>query len=291
MHKTVLSIVIPVYRVKDYLEECIQSVLQQDFSEPFRIILLETGSDDGSDEICRIYQERYPDKIDWFHYDENKGISFARNLGILHSMGEYVSFVDGDDILKPCFLSSLYKKAKEDESLQIVFSGYEFLRSSGEVKKAKNVHFDGRGKDALLSFYRRCDFYRGYCWGGIFKREFLLQNHLFFDCDMKMYEDMLFLYRALYEANHVLFMAKPNYSYRQHASSTMASSKDWLHPHLLCLEKFHAFLSLQNPEFLKKMTVSRALKKQIRLDCRKSCPKTTYKKTYKSTMKKLKGMG
>ncbi len=290
MYKTVLSIIIPVYRVKDYLEECIKSILQQNFSEPFRILLLETGSDDGSDEICRIYQEKYPERIDWFHYDENKGISFARNLGIFHAIGDYVCFMDADDLVKPDFLSTLYKKAKEDDSLQIIFSGYEYLLESGEVKKAKNVHFDGRGKDALLSFYRTCDFYRGYCWGGIFKREFLLQNHLFFDCDMKMYEDMLFLYHALYAANHVLFMTKPNYSYRQHASSTMASNKDWLHPHLLCLEKFRAFLSKKDMEFLRKMKISRALKKQILLDCKKSCLKDSYKKTYKSTVKKLKEM-
>jgi glycosyltransferase involved in cell wall biosynthesis len=289
MFKTEISIIIPVYRVKEYLEECLKSVLAQDFELPFNILLIETGSDDGSDEICQRYESMYPGKVYWFHYEINQGISYARNLGILHANGKYISFVDGDDLLEPDYLTGLYSSLKKDNELQIIFGGYHFL-SDGTKKKAKYPSFEGRGRDALIRFLGHAEYYRGYCWGGLFSRNFLLQNHLMFDCDMRLYEDMLFLYKTLFCAYKVNFNKDGGYLYRQHSSSTMKTNKDWLGYHLKCLERFKMY-SHQDEKLQSLLSKpSKAIRKQLKLDCRVSNDiySKTEKQLYSETLKKFK---
>ncbi len=289
MFKTEISVIIPVYRVKEYLSECIESALMQDFQLPYNIILVETGSDDGSDEICKSYEMKYPGKVYHFHYEKNCGISFARNLGLLHANGKYVTFLDGDDFLKQDFLSKLYSDIEKDPELQICFSGYDFFYQDGTMKKARCPSFEGNGKKALKLFYKSYDFYRGYCWGGLFKRDFLLLNHLHFDCDMKLYEDMLFMYESLYSAYKVHFDDSEMYLYRQHDGSTMKMNRDWLGYHKRCLCVFRSFLKSDDSSVRYFSKPSKALKKQLKLDCQVSCPdRRSARKTYGKTLRELK---
>jgi glycosyltransferase involved in cell wall biosynthesis len=289
MFKTEISVIIPVFRIRNYLRPCIESVLMQDFDLPFNIMLIETGSDDGSDAICHEYEMKYPGKVYHFHYDKNVGISFARNLGILHANGKYIAFVDGDDVLKKGFLSRLYHQMENDTDLQVIFGGYDFLYDDGMTKKARSPIFYGNGKRALRTFYKSYAFYRGYCWGGLFKRDFLLLNHLCFDCEMKLYEDMLFLYEALYLANKVSFNDESLYLYRKHDGSTMAIHHDWLDYHLKCLKKFQSFLKSDKASIRYFSKPTKALKRQLKLDCwASSMQGTNPKKLYRQTIRKFK---
>ena len=96
-----ISLIIPVYNVADYLEETIRSVTNQSigFEDNIELILVNDGSTDSSEEICLRYAEKYPDNVRYFA-QENKGVSAARNLGLDNACGEYVCFVDGDDLLE-----------------------------------------------------------------------------------------------------------------------------------------------------------------------------------------------
>lgn len=89
LYTPLVSIIIPVYNVRDYLEECVESVIKQSY-ENLQIILVDDGSTDGSEKICDLFKNKDP-RIEVFH-KENGGLSDTRNFGILKSKGEYLFF-------------------------------------------------------------------------------------------------------------------------------------------------------------------------------------------------------
>ena len=111
------SVVIPIYNVEKYLEETILSVINQNigFEKNIQIILVNDGSTDNSENICIKYQKKYPDNIKYV-YQENKGVSSARNEGMKYVKGEYINFLDSDDIWNEDVFEKVYDffKANED---------------------------------------------------------------------------------------------------------------------------------------------------------------------------------
>jgi glycosyltransferase involved in cell wall biosynthesis len=93
---SLFSIIIPVYKVEKYLDECVQSVLSQSFTD-YECILVDDGSPDNCPQICDEYAKKY-EQIKIIH-KENGGLSDARNVGILQASGEYIVFLDSDDYL------------------------------------------------------------------------------------------------------------------------------------------------------------------------------------------------
>lgn len=93
------SIVMPIYNVEEYLENAINSVINQTigFENNIQLILVNDGSPDNSDEICKKYKEKYPENIVYV-IKENGGISSARNEGFKHAKGKYINFLDSDDM-------------------------------------------------------------------------------------------------------------------------------------------------------------------------------------------------
>lgn len=126
-----VSIVIPVYNTERYLEECLDSVINQTLSD-IEIILVDDGSTDGSAEICRRF-EHTDARIKFFSI-QNSGSSTARNVGLEHATGEYVGFVDSDDWVEACMFERLYHKAVEVDA-DIVSCGHVRHSSGRQVKK------------------------------------------------------------------------------------------------------------------------------------------------------------
>lgn len=106
MRDVAISVVVPVYRVEKYIDECIESILAQSFPD-FELILVDDGSDDKCGEICDYYAEK-DDRIVVIH-KENEGLSCARNSGIEIARGEYIALIDGDDSVNKDFLTVLYR--------------------------------------------------------------------------------------------------------------------------------------------------------------------------------------
>ncbi len=252
MSQLKISVIIPVYEEKEYLSSCLDSLLNQDFKENYDILLIETGSDDGSDQICKAYQEKAPNRVFWYHYPENKGISYARNLGLLHAMGEYVTFVDGDDTVSKDYLSSLYSETGNSD-IAIVTGGHDIV--DGEAsKKVKSVSYHGDGNKALLKFYSGKKKYFNYtCWARLYKRSFLQANKLFFPNEVGVYEDFIFLNEAFSCSCQTVFFKEVIYHYRKHSSSTLAKKKDHLTPALSALQLSKMRVSMRNPELAKKL--------------------------------------
>ena len=109
-----ISIIVPVYNVESYLKECLESIRQQTFTD-FEVILVNDGSTDSSKEIC----ERFCQQDSRFKLvtQANQGVSIARNRGVRESIGEYIMFVDSDDIIKANILDVLLSYMKADVDL------------------------------------------------------------------------------------------------------------------------------------------------------------------------------
>lgn len=105
-----ISIIVPIYKVEEYLPRCIDSILAQTFID-FELLLIDDGSPDRSGLLCDAYAEK-DERIRVFH-KENGGVSSARNCGLDHFTGNYVSFIDADDVIHPRFLEILYQNAGE----------------------------------------------------------------------------------------------------------------------------------------------------------------------------------
>jgi glycosyltransferase involved in cell wall biosynthesis len=128
--RTAVSVIVPIYQSENYLRECLDSLVSQDFDLPYEIILSVFGSSDESLAICEEYEQKYPEKIFIVLGEKNYGISASRNAGIVKSRGDYLTFVDSDDALARNFLSVLYKLAKKGD-YDIVTSGF-YMYGSGE---------------------------------------------------------------------------------------------------------------------------------------------------------------
>src|SRR5688572_25654014 len=111
MH-TLISIIVPVYNVEPYLERCIQSIIDQSYTN-LEIILVNDGSTDNSGAICDIYALK-DDRIKVYHI-VNGGSSIARNYGLKKSHGDYIGFVDSDDWVKPNMFKELIKFASTNQ--------------------------------------------------------------------------------------------------------------------------------------------------------------------------------
>ena len=103
-----VSVIVPVYNTKNYLNECLDSILKQTIEE-MEILVVDDGSTDGSTDIIKEYAEKYPTKIKAF-YKQNGGQAQARNLALLHACGEYLGFVDSDDWIDPEMYLEMYNK-------------------------------------------------------------------------------------------------------------------------------------------------------------------------------------
>jgi glycosyltransferase EpsH len=285
MNGTKISVIIPVFEVKDYLGECLDSILNQDFQYPYEIILSDFGSKDGSAEICTKYEFKYPERIYVIHSEKNYGVSASRNAGLMSARGEFVTFLDSDDKVKPNYLSTLYDLAIRTES-DIVTGGYYLLNKRAHRGWSRKK-FIGSGKTCLKKIYSSPFLkFRTFCWGRLYRTQLLRDYRISFDSDLDRFEDWVFVFKALLVAKKVAFIKKPLYYYRQRTGSLMESAEEIVTPHLKALARTKDFAMENDKKFaLDLFSKPRfAIKEQIYYDCSYS-----HKKLNTSTRKLYKG--
>lgn len=128
-----VTIIVPVYNVHAYVGECIESLMHQTYTN-LEILLVDDGSTDGSDKLCEEYA-RKDNRIRVIH-QENQGPAAARNAGLDHTKGEYVAFVDSDDVVAPVFVERLYRLLKKYHA-DISACGY--VRESEKMQKQGKI--------------------------------------------------------------------------------------------------------------------------------------------------------
>ena len=197
-----ISVIVPVYNVEEYLEECLESIKRQTYTD-IEVILVNDGSIDRSKEIC----ERYCEKDSRFKLvnQENKGLSGARNRGMLESKGEFISFVDSDDVLKKDMLEQLMKQMTS-EDIDIVECWYTNEKQELELSTPKNVKtiFQGDSKEALVSLCKD-NIVRLNAVAKLFRRQVII-NFPFLEG--LFYEDV---YGGIGILKHIRKMVKINY--------------------------------------------------------------------------------
>lgn len=206
-----ISIIVPVYNAKIYLDKCIQSILGQSYPN-FELLLINDGSNDGSKEICDKYA-KLDKRIKVFH-QINKGVSSARNTGLKNAKGDWIAFIDADDWIFPDFLSDFIIHL--DNNADLYIQGYIDSNNNEFVK-------EDRYWEANNLIIELDDIYLGqlyeFVWNKLFRSSIIKFHQLFFDEQITMLEDILFIYNYLSYAKSACNISKINYYYWRHPSS------------------------------------------------------------------------
>ena len=219
MSNSTVSVIVPIYNAEKYLEESVNSILKQTYDN-LQIILVNDGSTDNSWELCKKLENCDP-RITAVT-QKNGGVSVARNKGLELAIGEWIMFVDPDDILDKNIVSILLKEI--DNNMDIVIgSCYGFNNSS---KKRAHFFAESRSfKDDKMDLYLQLleDGYGqtgevftavGVPWGKLYRRSFLEKNNLKFDPKLRRMQDNIFNMYAFYYADKIRYVDLPLYYYR-----------------------------------------------------------------------------
>lgn len=211
-----ISVIIPIYNVEDYLEETIQSIINQTIGfDKIQLILVNDGSPDNSEAICLKYKEMYPDNILYLP-QENAGVSVARNNGLKHATGKYINFLDSDDTWdKDAFLNAYRMFKKNPKITSVMFPVVFFEASTAEYplnyKYKKNCVIDIR-EDYEYIKLQSCTI--------MFKREIVCDHE--FIKELKISEDCRFVTEILLENPYVGIVTNSKYNYRKRMAQTSA---------------------------------------------------------------------
>lgn len=146
LKRSMVSVIVPVYNVEKYMEECVDSILAQSYSN-IEIILVDDGSTDHSGEICDRYATKYPEKVRVIH-KSNGGLSSARNTGLDVAKGEFIGFIDSDDIVLPEMYNEMLE-AMERYDVDIVASHFLPWELGHKMSSSKRLTFTGNSYEAL----------------------------------------------------------------------------------------------------------------------------------------------
>lgn len=222
----IVSFVVPVYNVSSYIEQCINSMLEQN-DKNYEIILIDDESTDGSEDICNYYAEK-SDKIITYR-QKNQGVSVARNQGLLMAKGEWICFVDGDDWVEPELVSTVNRI--KDNEFDIIFFAFNSIKN-GEVENKINTELNGvvldendflmlqmsilNQGDARVKKYHHIE---GTPWAKVYRREFLQKHNLQFTPGVRKGQDGLFNMQTYEMAKCGLYNKEIVYNYRINESS------------------------------------------------------------------------
>ena len=204
----IVSIIVPVYNAEETLRRCIESVLNQGFTD-FELLLVDDGSTDSSAGICREYENG--DRRVRVIHKENTGVSDTRNLGLSEARGTFVQFLDSDDWITPDATSLMVRTARDSGADMVIA---DFYRVIGD----RVAHKGDIEKDGLLSLEEfagfmmenPADFYYGVLWNKLFKREIIAQHGLSMDKTISWCEDFMFNLEYLRHVKTCLLYTSPS---------------------------------------------------------------------------------
>lgn len=222
MNKSLVSIIIPIYNSSKWLTQCLDSVINQSYCN-LEIILIDDGSTDESGEICDNYSIK-DSRIKVIHKN-NEGVSTARNKGLSISLGEYICFVDSDDIINLDMIKTLMDLAQARQA-DMVMCSYARLKEGKQHWSVNNYNepvaegFFNR-KEALkniLSF----NGFQGFIWNKLIKRELFVSEPIVeFSPDIYICEDLLVLCKLIDKAFTIVYTNKKLYGYVIHPNSVV----------------------------------------------------------------------
>lgn len=210
-----ISVIVPVYKVEPYLRQCLDSILNQDYSA-LEVILIDDGSPDASGAICDAYAAS-DSRVRVIH-QENGGGAAAKNAGLRIATGEYLSFVDSDDYLEPGAYSHMVALLRKHNADAVRCSFRDVYRTRTEEYAFPQGSAVVEGREYLRSF--ATDWTCGLLWNKLYKR--CLFADTYFEEGHKI-DDEYFTYLGIMNAEKVVFDDRVVYNYRRRGSSVMTS--------------------------------------------------------------------
>lgn len=218
MENKLLSIIVPVYNVESYIAECLDSVLQQKYKE-IELIIIDDGSTDRSGEICDQYALT-DSRIQVIH-SKNSGVSSARNKGLKHAKGAYITFVDPDDLVLSDIYVQMIHILENDEVDACCCSYYNLV--DGKKITVSPANKLCKGISAMRTMLSE-DYYTTVVWNKVFRREAILNGDDFeqFDVGYTVGEDEKWLFDVLKDQNVTMqFIGNPLYCWRKRENSAI----------------------------------------------------------------------
>lgn len=227
-----VSIIVPVYNVEKYLNECVDSLLRQTYKN-IEIILVDDGSTDSSGKICNQYAEKLPDIIRVIH-KQNAGLGFARNSGLDIANGDYVTFIDSDDYADEDLVEALVGAAIEEKA-DVVIGGFKRVTNSGEIvfrekyvpeMFERNQVCDRLFMRMLGSSPKRTDAIRMSVWNALYSMRIIRKHSIKFPSErVFISEDIIFDSDFYPKANRAVLINSEAYNYRVNEQSLTAKYK------------------------------------------------------------------
>ncbi|NTR54815.1 glycosyltransferase family 2 protein [Enterococcus faecium] len=216
-----ISIVIPFFNAEQTLLRCLNSLLEQNY-QTFVVYLIDDGSDDKSNEICKLYCEK--DSRFKYFYQKNNGVSSARNQGLLYAMNsDFVTFIDADDSIEPNHLQSFINKIQEtNKQVDLIVSGYKQLKDDISTEFSHENCYITLEKFVNRSLEDKSIY--GYVWNKFFRTEVINKYNISFNKDIHIAEDLLFVIEYATHARGICFISESHYLY--YITSTSAIGSD-----------------------------------------------------------------
>lgn len=202
-----VTIISGVYNAEKYLKKCLDSIINQSYQN-FEVILIVNASKDKSKEIVQQYEKKYPEKIRAFYTEEKLGAGGSRKFGLSKATGEYICFVDCDDVLEKNSIQKMIHTAEKEQNCDLIICDFQKFNNDGKIlykRKFKNE------KKALIQSVAP--------WAKLYRKDFLEKKKLTFQ-NVPFGEDILFT-TDLYLANPKVFLCHYiGYSWRENLQST-----------------------------------------------------------------------
>ncbi len=234
-----ISVIIPVYNVGEYIRQCLESIFNQTYKD-LQIIIVDDGSTDNTMNIVKEYEEKFKDCT--ILQQQNAGVSVARNIAFNYIKGEYTIYIDPDDFLELDMLETMHRKA-ENANVDIVICGFYFYYSAKDnrnyVEKYKvdsrQVYNNYKVMELMLNYELQ-----GQLWNKLFKSQLLKEINFKFEPN-RYIQDAFPVFKAIYKCSGICFVNKPLYYYRQRQSSTVHKKNE-----KLADDYYHAMSSIIN---------------------------------------------
>ena len=242
MSSPILSIIVPVYKSEKYLDNCIKSIIVQNFKD-WELILVDDGSPDNCPQICDYYS-RSDDRIKVLHI-KNGGQSRARNVGIDESKGEYITFVDSDDDIEPNSYEENISFLIQHPEIDFIQFPQNRINWGNSFKKRTGIYYRGK-KELLLNNYQDLQIDNA-VWNKIYRKESIGSIRF---REGHVHEDKLFIFELIKKVSVVYISDIGGYNYYKREGSTLntynfSKLEDWIYTELVTLDYMYEFHELK----------------------------------------------
>lgn len=207
-----VSVIIPIYNAEKYLNECLDSILSQTYNN-LEILAIDDGSEDTTASLIKSFADQ--DERIVAYYNDNHGVSYTRNFGLKHCTGEYVTFVDSDDIVSQDFIEQMVhdlEESKADIAVTNVTKNSVFkpeMFTNGDTILYKDSQM-------LEQLFEK---FEGFLCNKLYKTNLILKNNIWLEEDIAVCEDLLFNVRYFLNCKKAVYNSGKKYFYRQISDS------------------------------------------------------------------------